>query len=265
MITVDVCMETVFTDVPFLERPARIADAGFRAVEAWFPEKHLGDGHLSELRRACDRAGLRINDIVVNAPDGSIGGAITHPSERPVYLARVSATLEACRELGAPLAITCTGNNQAHLPRVLQRRSVVDSLRAAGDLAARAGVTLVLEPLNTLVDHPGYFLDSFEEGAEIVRDVGHPAVRLVFDVYHMQVMRGNVIETIRKHLALIRHFHAAGVPGRHELDRGELHYPGILDAIAAAGYSGSFGLEYFPADDSAGSLARMRRLLPDRD
>ena len=264
MITVDVCMETVFPDAPYLERPARIADAGFRAVEAWFPEMHLGESGFSRLRRACDAAGVRMNDIVVNSPDGSIGGSPTHPSERPVYLARVSAALEACRELGAPLAITCAGNNQPHLPREVQRRSVVDGLRAAGDLAGRAGVTLVLEPLNTLVDHPGYYLDSAEEGAAIVQAVGHPHVRLLFDAYHMQVMRGNLIETIRAHLDVIRHFHAAGVPGRHELDSGELSYPGVLEAIARAGYEGSFGLEYFPAEESAASLSRMRRLLPDR-
>ena len=264
MITIDVCMETVFTDVPFLERLPRIAGAGFRAIEAWFPEMQVGDDGFGRMRRACDAAGLRVNDIVVNAPDGSIGGSLVDPAERPKYLDRVRLTLDRCRELGCSLAITCTGNAKPGLSREVQRRSVVDGLRAAGDLAERAGVVLVLEPLNTLVDHAGYFLDSPEEGASIVREAAHPAARLLFDVYHMQVMRGHVIETIRKSLDVIRHFHAAGVPGRHELDRGELHYPGIVDAIAAAGYSGSFGLEYFPAEAHAASLSRMRRLLPDR-
>jgi hydroxypyruvate isomerase len=264
MIEIDVCMETVFPDTPFLERLPRIAAAGFRAVEAWFPELHMGDDSFGLLRRACDAAHLRMNDIVVNSPDASIGGSIVDPAERSKYLERVGLTLERCRELGCALAITCTGNAVARLSREAQRRSLVDGLRAAGDLAALAGVTLVLEPLNTLVDHAGYFLDSPEEGAAVIREVAHPSVRLLYDVYHMQIMRGNVTATIRANLDIIRHFHSAGVPGRHELDRGELHYPGIVDAIAAAGYSGSFGLEYFPAEDSAASLARMRRLLPDR-
>jgi hydroxypyruvate isomerase len=266
MIEIDVCMETVFTDVPFLERLPRIAGAGFRAVEAWFPEMHVGDDGFGGMRRACDAAGLRINNIVVNAPDGSIGGSLVDPAERPKYLDRVRLTLDRCRELGCSLAITCTGNAKPGLPGEVQRRSVVDGLRAAGDLAERAGVVLVVEPLNTLVDHAGYFLDSPEEGTSIVREAAHPAVRLLFDVYHMQIMRGHVIETIRGCLDVIRHFHSAGVPGRHELDSGELQYPGIVDAIARAGWSGCFGLEYFPADErgSADSLARMRRLLPDR-
>ncbi len=131
-------------------------------------------------------------------------------------------------------------------------------------LAAKANVTLVLEPLNSLVDHHGYFLDNPDAAADVVRAVGHPNVGLLYDCYHMQIMSGNVIETIRTNIDVIRHFHSAGVPGRHELDSGEMYYPGIVDAIAATGYKGCFGLEYFPAEDSAVSLGRMRKLLPDR-
>ncbi|MBN1421932.1 MAG: TIM barrel protein [Planctomycetes bacterium] len=264
MITVDICMETVFEDLPYIERPARIADAGFDAVELWFPEVRLEGLDLSGLRTACDGAGVRIVSIVANSPDGSIGGSLTDPADRPKYLARLSAALHRAAELGASIMITCTGNAQPHLPLRAQRQSIVDGLRAAGDLAARTGTTLVLEPLNSLVDHPGYFLDQPDAAAEIVREVAHPHVALLFDIYHMQIMRGNVIETIRTNIDIIRHFHAAGVPGRHELDSGELAYPPILDAIQASGYHGCFGLEYYPIETSGRSLARMRRLLPDR-
>lgn len=264
MITIDVCMETVFPDVPYLDRPARIAAAGFKVIEAWFPDQHLSDADLPKLRRACESAGVKLNNIVANSPDGTIGGSLTNPADRPKYLARVRESLKCCKELGTSMMITCTGNVQPALAHADQRRSIVDGLKAAGDLAARAGVTLVLEPLNSLIDHPGYFLDQPEAAAAIVREVGHPHVALLFDVYHMQIMRGCVIETIRANIGIIRHFHSAGVPGRHELDDGELYYPKILDAIASTGYQGCFGLEYFPAEDSAASLARMRRLLPDR-
>ncbi len=263
MITIDVCMETVFPDVPFLDRPARIAAAGFKALELWFPELHLPGCDCAALRKACDAAGLRINNIVVNSPDGGIGGSLTNPADRPKYLERMASSLRCCRELGCAMMITCTGNVQPALSAAVQRRSVIDSLRAGAELAAKAGVTLVLEPLNSLVDHHGYFLDDPDAAADIVRAVGRPNVGLLFDCYHMQIMRGNVIESIRANLDLIRHFHAAGVPGRHELDAGELNYPEILKAIRTAGYQGCFGLEYMPAEDSAKSLARMRKLLED--
>ncbi len=263
-ITIDVCMETVFPDVPYLERPARIADAGFKALELWFPETHIGEDGFARLRTACDRARMRVVLIVANSPDGSIGGALTDPEDRPKYLARVAQCLARCAELGAAVMITCTGNAQPKLSPEAQRQSIIDTLASAGDLAGKAGVTLVLEPLNTLVDHPGYFLDQPDAAASMVRAVGNPGVRLLFDIYHMQIMHGNVIETIRANIDLIRHFHAAGVPGRHELDSGELEYSQILDAIECSGYRGYFGLEYFPVEDSAQSLARMRRLLSDR-
>ena len=264
MITVDVCMETVFTDLPFLDRPARIAESGFTTVELWFPEVHIKDRKWETLRSACDSAGLKINNIVANAPDGSIGGSLTSLADRPQYLERVQASLQVCANLGVNMMITCTGNLQRRPSRPIQRQNVIDGLRAAGDLAAETDVTLVLEPLNSLVDHEGYFLDSPDEGADIIREIDHPNVALLFDIYHMQIMRGHVIETIRANLDIIRHFHAAGAPGRHELDSGELDYPRILQAIADMGYTGCFGLEYIPAEDSATSLKRMRALLPDR-
>lgn len=262
MITIDVCMETVFADLPFCERPVRIADAGFKAVEAWFPELHLKED-IVKLRKACEAAKLGINNIVVNSPDGGIGGSLTNPADRPKYLERMAYSLDCCRQLGTSMMITCTGNVQPMLTNAVQRQSVIDSLRAAGDLAAKAGVTLVLEPLNSLVDHHGYFLDDPNVAGDIIRAVRHPNVGLLFDVYHMQIMCGNAIENIRANIDVIRHFHSAGVPGRHELDNGELNYPGILKAIAAMGYQGCFGLEYFPAEESAASLAHMRKLLPD--
>lgn len=263
MITIDVCMETVFPDLPFLERPSRIAAAGFHRLELWFPELHLPDCNFDALRMACEAVAVRINNIVVNSPDGGIGGSLTNPADRPKYLERMKHSLECCRELDCHMMITCTGNVQPGLSRAVQRQSIIDGLRAGGELAGKAGVTLVLEPLNSLVDHLGYFLDDPHDAADIVRATNHPNVGLLFDCYHMQIMRGNVIEAIRANRDVIRHFHAAGVPGRHELDSGELSYPRIVEAIRAMGYTGCFGLEYFPAEDSAASLARMRKLLPD--
>lgn len=263
MITVDVCMET-FERVPYLERPALIAGAGFSTLEVWFPHLMIENDPGPVLRKACDAAGVRVNNLVVNSPAGDIGGSLTDPEDRPAYLERVREAMRCCGELGAPMAITCTGNLQPGIDRGVQRQSIVDGLVAAGDIAGEAGVTLVVEPLNTQVDHAGYFLDQPEAGAEIVREVDHPHVGLLFDVYHMQVMRGNVIETIRACRDVIRHFHSAGVPGRHELDTGELDYPRILAAVAEMGYQGCFGLEYFPRDEAKASLARMRALLSDR-
>jgi hydroxypyruvate isomerase len=111
------------------------------------------------------------------------------------------------------------------------------------------------------VDHKGYYLDGTATGFDIVRAVDSPNVKLLYDVYHMQIMEGNIIATVTENIDCIGHFHAAGVPGRHELWSGELDYRRITEAIDKAGYTGSFGLEYWPTGDHAASLAQTARYL----
>jgi len=112
------------------------------------------------------------------------------------------------------------------------------------------------------VDHPGYYLDSSIEGCEIVRSIGSPYLNLLYDVYHMQIMEGNIIANIRRNMDAIGHFHSAGVPGRHEHFGTELNYLVILQAIEQAGYTGFFGLEYAPElPDHHASLVRVREYL----
>jgi hydroxypyruvate isomerase len=114
-------------------------------------------------------------------------------------------------------------------------------------LAERHGVTLCMEMLNSRVDHADYDADGTRYGLEVVERVGSPRFRLLYDIYHMQVMEGDVIRTIREHRAAFAHFHTAGVPGRHELDdRQELNYPAIATAIAEAGFSGFLAHEFIP-------------------
>jgi hydroxypyruvate isomerase len=165
------------------------------------------------------------------------------------------------KQLGCAKAIVLTGEVEPGKSPAEQRSRVVENLKALGPMAAREGITIVLEALNSLVDHKGYFLDSARAGLDIIREVAHPNIRLLYDVYHMQIMEGNVIDTVSRNIDLIGHFHAAGVPGRHELDTGELDYRHIVDSIEKAGYKGAFGLEYWPTTEHAESLRRMAAYL----
>lgn len=256
---VDVCIETMFNDLPLAERAKRVHDAGFDAIEFWFYDAG-GDRKIGDLASFCRSTGMLINNTVANSPDGGVGGSLTDPADRQRYVERVKETIRVAKDIGCSKLITCTGNLREGVSPTEQRRSVVDSLKAACEVCEKEGITLLLEPLNTAVDHAGYFLDSADEGAAICREVGSPKMKLLFDVYHMQVMQGNVIARIEKYIDLIGHFHSAGVPGRHELDDGELNYPEILRRIDAVGYTGCFGLEYWPALDPDESLRRMRAL-----
>lgn len=117
-----------------------------------------------------------------------------------------------------------------------------------------SGVTLVIEPLNELIDHAGYYLIRSDEAFQIIDEVGSPAVKVVFDIYHQQISEGQLIANITANTSKIAHFHAAGNPGRHELTRGELNYPSIFAAIHETDFDGFVGLEYWPVDDPVSGL-----------
>lgn len=255
-----VCIEPLFGDASLAKKARLAARAGFSVIEFWCYDAE-GDRDLEKLAAACAESGVSVNDIVVNSPNGSVGGALVRPADRGKYLSRLREVIGVAQRLDCRRLITCSGNTLPDLPRAEQHQAMVETLKQAAAVASQEGVTLVLEPLNSLVDHAGYYLDSGHEAAEVIREVGSPSVRLLWDVYHMQIMHGNVIANIAQYLDLIGHFHSAGVPGRHELDTGELDYRAILAEIKALGYEGAFGLEYYPATgDHQASLARMREL-----
>ena len=257
---VDVCIEAVFTDLPLVERAKRVRDAGFDAVEFWRYDMGGADRGIPAFGKFCAENGVLINNSIVNTPDARVGGSLVDPADRPKYIARLKETIKVCKGIDCHAAITCTGNARPGVSYAAQKRSIIDTLKAAADVAEAEDFRLFLEPLNTLVNHHGYFLSSAEDAGDICRQVGSARVKLLFDVYHMHIMAGNVIARIGELMDVLGHFHSAGVPGRHELDSGELNYPNILKAIDGFGYKGLFGLEYWPAGDQTESLRRMRAL-----
>ena len=136
-----------------------------------------------------------------------------------------------------------------------------EGLRSVARSAEDAGVTLVLELLNSKVDHPDYQCDHTDWGVRVCEMVDSPRVRLLYDIYHAQIMEGDIIRTIQHNQRWIGHYHTAGAPGRHELDETqELYYPAILHAIAQTGYAGYIGHEFIPTGDPVRSMAHAFRL-----
>ncbi len=167
-----------------------------------------------------------------------------------------TANLELARQWGIPILI-CFSGNRGGLDDEEGATATADGLRRVATAAEDAGVTLVLEFLNSRVDHPDYQCDRTEWGVRVCGWADSPRVKLLYDIYHMQIMEGDIIRTIGAHHDLIGHYHVAGNPGRHEPDdRQELSYPAIYRAIAETGYDGFVGMEYLPTDDPAGSLER---------
>lgn len=233
-----VCIDSVFEGVAIPEACRRVAEAKIPAIEFWA----WWDKDLAELEDSVRENGLTISGCCTKFI------SLTDPALRGDYLEGLAESVEAAKRLQAPILISQVGDLREGVSREEQRQSLVEGLRDAAKILEGSEQTLVIEPLNERIDHPGYFLIRSDEAFEIVREVGSEKVRVVFDIYHQQISEGNVIRNFSENIDLIAHFHSAGNPGRHELQSGELHYPNILSAIAETPYEGFVGLEYWPVD-----------------
>ena len=249
MIKLSACIEMLFPEIDeFSQRIPAAAEAGLDGVEFW----SYSNKDLDAVASACQNTDLPVAAMTVEAPEGMLDYSLADKFAEATQQAIAAAQTVGCKIL------ICTTNIATPIPININRNrahaGIVACLKTAAPLAEEAGITLVLEPLNILVDHPGYFLTSSREGFEIVEQVQSPAVKLLYDIYHQQITEGNLIATITSHIDLIGHFHTADVPGRHEPGTGEINYANVLAAIDEAGYEGFVGLEYAPTVATAESL-----------
>jgi hydroxypyruvate isomerase len=200
--------------------------------------------------------------LVANKGVEARGCGLVNPREREGFLKEMNLAIEAARKMDAKHLVVLTGNEIGGVPRSDQLANAVAALRAVAPTLEKNRITAVVELLNTYVDHAGYFLFSTRDGAELVDGVGSPNVKLLFDIYHMQIMEGNLIDHIRANIDRIGHFHVADVPGRHEPGTGEINYRNVFKAIYELGdrYQGYVGLEYGRLGALEENLAAMRQL-----
>jgi hydroxypyruvate isomerase len=175
-------------------------------------------------------------------------------ANHPMLLRELEAAIPRAAREGVPNLIAMFGNRRGKGDAEgIDAR--VEGLRKIAPLAEQHGVTVCVELLNSKVDHKDYQGDRTAFGAAVVRGVGSPRVKLLYDIYHMQIMEGDVIRTVREHLAEIAHFHTGGVPGRHEIDGSqELNYAAVARALADAGFGGFVAHEFVPTRDPLTSL-----------
>lgn len=232
---ISVCLDAVCPQVEPAQAVRQLAAIGVSAVEFWGWENK----NLEALAAACTQQGVQVAGMCTSS------FLLNVPAERPHYLEGLVQSLQAAKRLGCPTLITQVGMDTGEA-RTAQHESIAQGLRAAAPLLQEAGVTLVIEPLNLRVNHPGYYLSSSQEAFDLVQEADSPFVKVLFDVYHQQITEGDLLAHLLPNLELVGHLHAAGVPGRHELETGEVHYPRLLQEIKRAGYQGFAGLEYTP-------------------
>ncbi len=185
---------------------------------------------------------------------GSIKRGLNDKSLHPQFMEEFRANIKAAAAAGWPNVITMAGD-RAGISDEEGMDNCLLILTEAVKMAEDHGVTICMELLNSKVDHSGYMCDNSTWGFELCRRVRSPRFKMLYDIYHMQVMEGDLIATIKKNIDSIGHFHTAGVPGRHELDENqEIYYPAVMHAIVDSGYVGYVAHEYTPIHDPLTSL-----------
>jgi len=248
----------MFTELPFLDRFRAAAEAGFRGVEFLFPYEHEPE----EIARARKFAGVEVALFNLAPGDWEAGerGHACLPDREVAFVESVERALIYAEALGCPTLHVMAGIPPAGLDRADALTLYVERLRHAAHRAADHGRTVVIEPLNHR-DVPGYLLRTTTEAMEVIEAVGAPNLGLQFDLYHAQIMEGDLTMRMRRLGPAIRHVQIAGVPDRHEPDTGECDPHHLLRELDAIGYAGWVGCEYRPKTGTLEGLGWARRYL----
>lgn len=247
----------LWTDVPLAERFQRAADAGFGAVELWWPGEELAQ-RVPELARA---AGVELALMNFDAGDMAAGdrGLASDPDRFDQLRTNVPVALAIASAAGCQRLTLLVGKALDEHDPARQLEWARENVAWAADQAAAHGASVMIEALNTIENGP-YLLSTTAAAAAFVASVGRPNVRLQYDAYHMQRMEGDLTTTIERHRPLIGHIQIADAPGRNQPGTGEINFGHLLSAIDGLGYTGYVGLEYRPLGETDDSFAWIEEL-----
>ncbi|HTP49750.1 MAG TPA: hydroxypyruvate isomerase [Anaeromyxobacteraceae bacterium] len=242
----------LFNEVDFLDRFGEAARAGFRGVEYLFPYSHPREAIAERLARH------GLEQVLHNLPAGDWAkgerGIACHPERKGEFREGVGLAVEYARALRCPRLNCLAGIAPAGAEPGQLRETLVANLRYAAAELARAGIDLLVEPINTR-DIPGFYLCHTAQAIALLEEVGAPNLKLQYDAYHMQVMEGDLARTLEANLSRIGHVQIADNPGRHEPGTGEINYPFLFGHLDRIGYRGWVGCEYKPAAATGAGLA----------
>lgn len=238
------CIEPIFQNIEIYDRVEIAKSFGVDAVELWDPSGY----DTTRLGRQVSKYNL---PVAVCCLRDNWKYRMNQPFS--VVKSNVLASIECGRDFGCNTFICMAGDVECKCDS--QENILIENLKRLAEVCEKENVTLLIEALNSICDHKGYYLDSSYIAFEILKSVDSPHIKMLFDCYHMQVMEGNLIDNLTRNIGYIGHFHSAGVPGRHELQLGETNYPRVIQAAGDAGYDRYFGLEYFPSYEDRKSLS----------
>lgn len=245
-------LSMLFTEYPFIERFAQASHSGFQGVEYLFPYDFPANELASQLNR------YNLTQVLFNLPAGNWQegerGIACHPNRIAEFREGVAQAIEYAQALHCGQVNCLAGKHPGGYSVEQCYETLVSNLRYAAEALANADIALVVEAINTN-DIPGFFINNTQQVLNVLQDVNHPNLRYQYDIYHMQIMEGNIANTITRYQDKIGHIQLADNPGRHEPGTGEINYPWLMNYIDQLGYQGWIGCEYIPSTTTAESLA----------
>jgi len=251
------CLDTLYTELAWEERFLAAKKDGFAAVEFW----DWRDKDLEITKRAAEEAG-----IVISGFNGDADYSLVNSSHKEKYIDYLRQSIRAAKKIGA-LSLTIHSNalgegglvvdHYDNLSDTLKLCAMYDTLLECAKIAEIEEINLNLEALNITIDHVGNFLETTQMGAEICSLIDSPRLKLLYDIYHMQINEGCICDTISNYCKWFGHIHVADVPGRHEPGTGEINYKKVLRHLEECGYGGYVGYELFPLTDTVQAVKQI--------
>ena len=245
------CIETLYTELPFPDRFRAAKEDGFGAVEFW----SWTDKDLEAVKASAEAAG-----VVISGFNGDANFSLIDPAQKADYLTFLRQSVHAAKKIGARSVTIHSNalgeggvvvNHYDNLSHTVKLCAMFDTLHNCADIAEESGIRMNLEALNITTDHVGNFLTPTQMAAELTAMVGSPLLKILYDVYHMQLNEGSLCDNIRRYARQIGHVHVADAPGRHEPGTGEINCRAVYDCLAEVGYRGFIGYELFPRTTTA--------------
>jgi len=250
---ISVMLWTVFRGEPFAQRLDKVAQAGYHAVELVNEFKGWTKDDFAAARRKKRELALEFDATA------GVWHTLADAGDRDAFLQNLRDFISTMHELECTRLILQTGNAVPGLSPVAMRANCIETLKRGGDIAAQNGIELLVENIDP-EENPKYFLTSSADGFEIVRSVGNPHVKFLYDFFHEQIAEGNLIAKLGKNMDVIGLVHVADVPGRHEPGTGEIHYPNIYRKLGELGYDRYVAMEFLPTSEPIAALGAAREM-----
>ena len=254
-----VMLWTVFNNLPFEERLAKVAEAGYTNIELVGEYAKWTPADFDRANAARKRLGIHFDT------SAGLKNSVGNPAERDALVEELRQALVPMETLACPAMIVMSGNIVPGLSREQQHQSCIDSLKAAvkvveGKQIDGQPVRLLLENIDQ-EENPRYYLKSSAEGMDIVRAVNHPQVQFLYDLFHEQIFEGNLIEKLEKNIDVIGLIHIADVPGRHEPGTGEINFANVYKKLAQLKYKHMVAMEFKPTGEAVAALRAAREMV----